>query len=104
MVMSHAIVSRRRFRSGWHYAVVAAGTVALLAAPSLTRAGDGSVNSTNGDTDFSVNFRYPPTAQQIADVKAAIDLMAFGLCDATDGNLRIRQVRLLQGQATEDLG
>src|SRR5205085_9993712 len=32
------------------------------------------------------------------------DLMAYGVCDATDGNLRIRRVRLLQGQATEDLG
>lgn len=80
------------------------GALVVLAEPSLTRAGDGSVNPTNGDTDFSVNFRYPPTTQQIADVKAAIDLMAYGVCDATEGNLRIRRVRLLQGQATEDLG
>jgi hypothetical protein len=78
--------------------------LAITLAASSGSAGEGGVNASNGDTDFSVNFRFPPTAQQIADVKSAIDLMAFGVCDVTDGNLRIRRVKLLQGQATEDLG
>ena len=96
--------SQSRSKAVWEVGVVTSCLVAVLTLPSLARAGDGSVDASNGDTDFSVNFRFPPTAQQIAEVKAAVDLMAFGLCDATDGNLRVRRVRLLQGQATEDLG
>ena len=73
-----------------------------LAAPAL--AGEGSVDATNGNIDFNVHFRFPPTPQQLTDLKATINLMAQGVCDATDGQMRVRQVTLSQGQATEDQG
>jgi hypothetical protein len=82
--------------------VGALASTALVALPAS--AGEGHINSSNGDADFTVNFRYPPTPQQVADVKAAIDLMALGVCDATDGQIRIHKVKLTQGQASEDLG
>ena len=77
---------------------------ALLLAPRDARAGDGTVNATNGDVDFNVHFRFPPTAQQITDVRQAVDMMAVGVCDATDAQMRVRQVTFSQGAPTEDQG
>lgn len=79
------------------------GVFTLLSTPN-TFAGEGRVNATNGDLFFNVHFRYPPTTQQINDVKAAIDMMSFGVCDATDGQMRVKRVTLSQGQPNEDLG
>ena len=73
----------------------------LLCIASKTLAGDGSVDPSNGDLDFSVHFNFPPSAAQIDDTKAAIEQLALGICDATDGQMRVRQVRLTQAQ--EDL-
>lgn len=70
----------------------------------FTSAGEGRVDATNGDVFFNAHFRFPPTTQQIADVKSALDLMAFGMCDATDGQLRVKQVTLSQGQPNEAKG
>lgn len=84
--------------------IAAAALVAcsLGAIPAL--AGEGRVDATNGDTFFNVHFRFPPTPQQLADVKSSIDMMAFGMCDATDGQWRVKKVTLSQGQANEDKG
>lgn len=73
----------------------------LLCIASKTLAGDGSVDPSNGDLDFSVHFNFPPSTTQIDDTKAAIEQLALGICDATDGQMRVRQVRLTQAQ--EDL-
>lgn len=78
--------------------LVAAG----LSFTAPVNAGDGRIDATNGDTYFSVHFRFPPTPQQLAEVRSSIDLMAFGVCDATDSQLRVRKATLTQGQANED--
>lgn len=67
-------------------------------------AGEGRIDASNGDVYFNVHFRFPPTAQQITDVRSTIDLMAFGMCDATDGQMRVKRVTLSQGQVNEEKG
>jgi hypothetical protein len=94
----YSIRSVRRFAT-----VVILGVFASWLAPDLI-AGEGRVDATNGDVYFNVHFRFPPTTQQITDVKAAIDMMSFGMCDATDGQMRVKRVTLSQGQPNEDKG
>lgn len=84
------------------------GTVVTLCLPGLlprdAEAGEGSVNAANGDVDFNVHFRFPPTSQQLVDVREAVDMMALGVCDATEAQMRVRQVTFSQGAPTEDQG
>lgn len=78
-------------------------TLAMLV-PSLlppAYAGRGFVDPGNGGIEFDVHFRFPPTPGQLADVKAALDRMAIGVCDATDGQMRVSKIVLTQGQASE---
>ena len=67
-------------------------------------AGEGRIDASNGDVYFNVHYRFPPTTQQITDVKAAIDMMSVGVCDATDGQMRVKRVTLSQGEPNEDKG
>jgi len=83
---------------------IAAAMFAALFACMPAMAGEGRVDATNGDTFFNVHFRFPPTPQQISDVRSTIDMMAFGMCDATDGQWRVKKVTLSQGQTNEDKG
>ena len=83
-------------------AVVILGVLGWFAADAM--AGEGRVDATNGDVFFNVHFRFPPTTQQITDVRAAIDMMSFGVCDATDGQMRVKTVTLSQGEPNEDKG
>ncbi len=89
-------------------AAAAFGLCAILSAQALSisaaLAGEGRVDATNGDAFFNVHFRFPPTPQQIADVKSTMDMMAFGMCDASEGQWRVKKVTLSQGQANEDKG
>lgn len=81
---------------------VVLGVLAWLAPHAM--AGEGRVDATNGDVFFNVHFRFPPTTQQITDVKAAVDMMSLGVCDATDGQMRVKRVTLSQGEPNEDKG
>jgi len=74
---------------------------ALLTVVSA-HAGDGQIDPANGDTDFSVHFTFPPTQQQIDDIKLALQQLSLGICDATDGQIRVRRVRLTQSQSDAD--
>ena len=74
--------------------------VGLLGTTPLAWAGDGSINS-NGTVDFDFNFRFPPNTAQIAVVKDQIQRASGILCDATDGQLRFRNVRLTAGGTRE---
>ncbi len=85
-------------------AAVAVLSAFAVLSPQAAVAGEGRVDATNGDTFFNVHFRFPPTPQQIADVKSTMDMMAFGICDASDGQWRVKKVTLSQGQANEDKG
>lgn len=79
--------------------------VSLISSTSLsTYAGEGRIDASTGDVFFNVHFRFPPTTQQITDVKAALDLMSFGMCDATDGQMRVKRITLSQGQVNEQKG
>lgn len=83
--------------------VIAACAVLLsFAIGPASRAGDGSIADPSGDLRFEVNFRFPPTPQQLTDTKAALAHMSEMLCDATDGEVRVSQIRLTAGAVDED--
>lgn len=71
----------------------------LIAAPAL--AGDGKIDS-DGTMDFEFNFRFPPTSDQITLVKDQLQRASGILCDATDGQVRVENVRLTAGGPRED--
>ena len=81
-----------------------ATTAALIFSLNISYAGEGSIDPATGDTDFTVHFTFPPTQTQIDEVKVAIEQTALGICDATDGQIRVRKVRLTQSQADADRG
>lgn len=66
-------------------------------------AGAGGI-SNEGRLDFEVNFRFPPTDQQIEDTKTEISEGGELICDATDGQIRFGTVRLTGGSVDEDKG
>ena len=74
----------------------------VLTSPKRTQAGEGRINSSDGTMDFEVNFRFPPTAAQITQVKNALQNANTLICDATDGQIRFGKVRLTGGAADED--
>ncbi len=65
-------------------------------------AGDGKITDPSGAMSFEVNFRFPPTPQQLTDTKAALTHMSEILCDATDGEVQVTSIRLTQGAVDED--
>lgn len=74
----------------------------LLQIPTSATAGDGSIDPANGSMEFEVNFRYPPTTQQIEESKLALTQMSQMICDATDGQVQVTDIRLTGGQVEED--
>lgn len=82
----------------WKFVIV------LLIGMQQGVAGDGSYNSTTGDVDFNVHFNFPPTEQQLQDIKASLEQMSLGVCDSTDGQMRVKQIRLTQSRADFDRG
>lgn len=76
--------------------------LALVSICPALFAGDGSIDPATGAMKFSVNFRYPPTPAQLADAKAALTMMSQMICDATDGQVRVSEIRLTGGAAEED--
>ncbi|HEY0762952.1 MAG TPA: VWA domain-containing protein [Pyrinomonadaceae bacterium] len=58
--------------------------------------------NSDGTMDFEVNFRFPPTTAQITQVKNALRDANGIICDATDGQVRFRNVRLTGGAVDED--
>src|SRR5829696_89573 len=73
----------------------------VLTSPNRTEAGTGRMN-TDGTMDFEVNFRFPPTAAQITQVKNALRDANALICDATDGQIRFGNVRLTGGVVDKD--
>jgi von Willebrand factor type A domain len=93
-----------RIRLQDHFFTALVLCIFITGFPSASIAGEGSIDATNGDVYFNVHFRFPPTTQQITDVKAAVDMMSLGVCDATDGQMRVKRVTLSQGEPNEDKG
>lgn len=73
----------------------------MFISPRPVSAGAGKLNS-DGSLDFEVNFRFPPTTQQIEDLKEAIRQANDVICDATDGQVRFGNVRITAGAVRED--
>lgn len=93
--------SRRRSarRCGVFSLFVAAVTVLLCTSAAF--AGDGKIDN-DGTMDFEFNFRFPPTSNQIALVKDQLQRASGILCDSTDGQIRVENVRLTAGGPRED--
>jgi hypothetical protein len=82
----------------------AAGFVAaLLALASDAAAGRGWIEDPTGRTVLQVAFREPPSYEDLAEAQAALTRTAAILCDATEGQVRIAQIRLVSAPASEDL-
>lgn len=77
--------------------------VGVLLCPAGSWAGDGQILA-DGSMNFEINFRFPPTTQQVQDVKDAVQRASAIICDATDGQIQFRDVRLTGGSADEDRG
>ncbi len=84
----------------------------LLLAASLAasgaRAGSGDVvvdpDTGDGIIHLNFHFRFPPSDDEIALVQQQTQRASEILCDATDGQMRIGEMRLSAGGASEPLG
>jgi hypothetical protein len=76
----------------------------FMSCMSAVMAGDGSIDPATGDLDFTVHFTFPPTSQELDDIKVTLEQTALGICDATDGQIRVSQIRLTQSQSDADRG
>ena len=68
-----------------------------------SQAGFGGIDASTGRTRLEVNFRYTPSYQQVVEVQAALARASGILCDATDGQVRISDIRLTTSPVDEDL-
>ncbi len=71
--------------------------------PGAAFAGGGSVDAAGG-LDLNFHFRFVPTANDITTVQDQVRRVSRMLCDATEGRMRIDEVRLSAGGASEPAG
>lgn len=74
----------------------------LLFSMSAFPGSKGTMN--NGLMEIGVTFLYPPTAAQLTSVKQQIQKASQILCDATDGQVRIKKAWLAEGGGAQDQG
>ncbi|MEZ4315600.1 MAG: hypothetical protein R3F14_46895 [Polyangiaceae bacterium] len=79
---------------------VIAATMAVL--PSSAQAGTGGGVNSDGTVNWSVNFRFPPTAADITNLQNQITLASQRIWDATEGQLRYGTVTFTCGARNED--
>jgi cysteine-rich repeat protein len=108
LVVQSSLRPRRRFRrivsgAAWFRCVLSVLLFCSLqfGGSPAARAGVGSING-DGLMDLELNFRFPPTPDQIDRAKAQLQRASETVCDATDGQIRIRAVRLTGGAVDED--
>src|SRR5688572_14999800 len=65
-------------------------------------AGSGSIG-TDGSIDLTVNARFPITSAALTDLRAKITVASRVLWDATEGQMRLRTVKLSCTPVNEDL-
>ncbi len=82
--------------------IIAWATCLLLASSGAFAGSKGAMN--NGLMEIGVTFLYPPTPAQLAQVKGQIQRASQILCDATDGQIRIKKAWLAEGGGAQDQG
>lgn len=88
---------------GWARLALAAGLVAVAGPARVAEAGRAWIEDPTGRGVLQVAFREMPTYEDLAEAQAALTRAAQLLCDATDGQVRISQVRLVASPAAEDV-
>lgn len=81
----------------------AAWALAAALVPGDVGAGAGGIDAETGRARFQVSYRYPPTYSEIAETQAALTRMSQIVCDATDGQVRIGEIRMTSSPADEAL-
>lgn len=66
-------------------------------------AGSAAIEDPSGRATLQVAFRYTPTYQQLAEAQSALTRMAELVCDATEAQVRIAEVRFTTSPADEEL-
>ncbi len=94
------VVAAARFAT-----VIASVSAAFLLAfsASTSQAGSAGLEDPTGRAALQVSFRYTPTYQQLAEAQASLTHMAGLVCDATEGEVRIGEVRFTTSPADEEL-
>lgn len=77
-------------------------TSGLLASTAL--AGGGSISDPDGIMDFEIHYRYVPTQAQIDSLKDQVRIAADIICDATDEEIRLGEVKITGGAVSEAKG
>lgn len=75
--------------------------VVLLLWVVSSQAGTGAITAA-GEMNFSVNFRFPPTAADLTNLEAALTAANNLFCDAADGQLRFGTITITAGAVGED--
>ncbi len=73
-----------------------------LIGPSRTHAGSGIVNP-DGTIDITLNVRFPPTPEIMAEIQAEVVAASEIIWDASEGQLRFGTVTIGCGNVNEDL-
>jgi len=79
-----------------------AAAVLLALTASVAVAGSATIEDPTGRATLQVAFRFPPTYQQLAESQAALTQMAELICDATEAQVRISEVRFTTAPADEE--
>src|ERR1051326_3924404 len=74
----------------------------LIVVPASAHAGSGQVKS-DGTIDMTINFRFPPTEADLANVRNQVTQASQVLWDASEGQLRFGNVTISCGSVNEDL-
>lgn len=95
---------RRRNVSGRAAALVGLAVLVEALVPSASaQAGRAWIEDPTGRAALQVAFRQHPSYADLAEAQGALTRMAAILCDSTEGQVRIEQIRLTTSPADEDL-
>ncbi len=75
----------------------------VLGSTTSLYAGGRGIDPATGQMRFEVNFRFAPSHREVAEAQSALASMSKLLCDASEGQVRVKEIRLTAGHADEDL-
>ena len=75
---------------------------AFAHAGEITNIDSSTTPGWTGELDLIFNFRFPPSATQISRVRDDLQAMSQMLCDATNGQIMVRNIRLTEGATEEE--